>query len=241
MRTRAQAQADRRSLWREIERQHRADAKAKIASLREQSRAARQRRKHALRDAKERCRAERLAARERARALRLRVMEDLKAAVQAERQAARQSCSIRVGEARAIKDEIHRTRAELMAEKKYQRDLRRIEAANRQRRREAPRITRIERAGESDDEVVANLPADLVPLFQRVRRGIKATPRMTRTEAFLKWAEDHPSEVLTALDDKTDALIRELEQREREAARSLRIGPPKRARYTAAQLAKVPF
>lgn len=37
---------------------------------------------------------------------------------------------------------------------------------------------------------------------------------MSRTEAFLKYAEEHPSEVLEAIDDKTDALIRELEQKE---------------------------
>jgi hypothetical protein len=53
-----------------------------------------------------------------------------------------------------------------------------------------------------------------------VKRGIKASPRMSRTEAFLKYAEEHPDEVLVAIDDKTDALIRELEQQKREARRS---------------------
>ena len=240
MRTHAQAKSDRRELLRDIKNQHRREAKEKIASLRMQGHAARERRKGALRDAKERCRSERLAARERARAMRLRVLEDLKAAMRAERLAARQSCSIRIGDARSIKDEIQRARAELQAEKKYQADLRRIESAHRQRRREAPRITGLERRSESDDEVISNIPADLVALFQRVKRGIKATPRMSRTEVFLKWAEDHPSEVLSAIDDRTDALIRELEEKEREAARALRRGPA-RARYTPEQLVDVPF
>ena len=33
----------------------------------------------------------------------------------------------------------------------------------------------------------------------------------------LEYAEEHPDEVLVALDDKTDALIRELEDQERQA------------------------
>ncbi len=216
---------DKQRLWRDINREHRRQAKEKIASLREQLREARRRRKFALRDAKERCRAERIAARERARAMRLRVLEELREAMRAESVAARQSCSVRIGEARAIKDDIQRSRAELLAEKQYQADLRRIERANRQRRKEAPRVTRIERQAESDDEVRGNIPGELVPLFERVKRGIKASPRMSRTEAFLKYAEEHPDEVLVAIDDKTDALIRELEEREREARRSLRRGP----------------
>jgi hypothetical protein len=240
MRTRAQAAADRRQLMREINRDHRRKAKEKIASLRVQLREARHRRKFALRDAKERCRAERIAARERARAMRLRVLEELREAMRAERGGARQACAVRLGEARAIKDDIQRSRAELLAERKYQADLHRIERANRKRRQEAPRMTRIERQGESDDEVRGNIPPDLVPLFERVKRSIKASPRMSRTEAFLHYAEEHPDEVLVAIDDKTDALIRELEGQERQARRELRRGPP-RARHTVEQLADVPF
>jgi hypothetical protein len=240
MRTLTQAKADRRELWRDIKRQHRREAKEKLANLRAQLRATRDRRKGALRAAKERCRGERIAARERVRALRLRVLEDLKATVRAERLAARQTCTVRLGEARGIKDDIQRARAALLAERKYQADLRRIETAHRQRRREAPGVTRLERQGESDDEVRTNVPADLVALFERVKRSIKASPRMSRTEAFLKYAEEHPSEVLTAIDDTTDALIRELEQKERDAARSLRRGP-QRARHLPEQLAEVPF
>jgi hypothetical protein len=49
----------------------------------------RRRRKLALREAKERCRAERIAARERARAMRPRVLEELREAMRAERLDAR--------------------------------------------------------------------------------------------------------------------------------------------------------
>jgi hypothetical protein len=162
--------------------------------------------------------------------------------MRAERLAARQTCSVRLGDARAIKDDIARARAELVAERLYQRDLRRIEAANRQRRREAPRITRLERQDESDDEVRQNIPSDLVPLFERVKRSIKATPRMSRTEAFLHYAEEHPAEVLEMIEDKTEALIRELEAKHDEAARAVRR-PVRRThlRRTTAELTDVPF
>jgi hypothetical protein len=148
------------------------------------------------------------------------------------------------GEARGIKNDIARARAEVLAERSYQRELRTIERTNRKRRLEAPRITRIERHGESDDEVRSNVPADLHPLFERVKKGIKSTPRMTRTEAFLLWAEQHPAEVLAALEDKTEAVIRELEAQHRDTHRSMRrprATPPRRARYSPEELAAVPF
>ena len=129
----------------------------------------------------------------------------------------------RLGEARGIKDSILRARTELHAEK------------------EAPRVTRIERQAESDDEVRSNIPPELVALFERVKRGIKASPRMSRTEAFLHYAEENPDDVLVATEDKTDALIRELEAQYSEARRSLRRPPPRRPRYTPEQLAEVPF
>jgi hypothetical protein len=56
----------------------------------------------------------------------------------------------------------------------------------------------------------------------------------------LHYAEENPDEVLEAVDDKTEALIRELEGQHREARRSLRRPPP-RPRYTPDQLAEVPF
>jgi hypothetical protein len=146
-----------------------------------------------------------------------------------------------------LKDEIARDRAAYLAERQYQADLRRIEQANRQRRKEAHGSTRIERQSESDDEVRANIPPELVALWERVKRGIKASPRMTRTEAFLHYVEEHPHEYLDAIEDKTEALIRELEAKHAEAHRELRRGPRKASCPTGAcggtaeQLAEVPF
>jgi hypothetical protein len=204
---------DKKLLWRDINKEERKKKRALLVELRGQIREARARRKDVLLAAKERCRSERIAARERARTLRLRALQELREAVEADRTAARQTCSVKIGEARAIRDDVERARANHAAQKEYQRDLRRIEAANRQRRKEHPHATHIERRAESDDEVRSNLPPDLVPLFGRVKRAIKATPRMSRTEAFLKYAEEHPDEVLGIVDEHVDALIREFESR----------------------------
>ena len=204
---------DKKALWRDIAREDRKKKRALMFELRAEVRAARARRKQALFEAKERCRAERLAARERARSLRVKALAELSEAKAMDRTAARQACTVRLGEARAIKDDIERARARVAAEKQYRRELRRIEAADHQRRREHPHATYVEKRSESDDEVRTNISPDLVPLFERVKRGIKATPRMSRTEAFLKYAEEHPDEVLGDIEDKTDALIREFESK----------------------------
>jgi hypothetical protein len=73
-------------------------------------------------------------------------------------------------------------------------DPRRIERVNRTARAMKPKVSKAVRRSESDDEVRANLPADLVPLLERVKRSIKAGPRQSRTEAFLEYAEEHPGE-----------------------------------------------
>jgi hypothetical protein len=56
------------------------------------------------------------------------------------------------------------------------------------------RTTAAERAHESDDEVRQNISAELLPAFEAWRRRVKATPRMTRTEAFLQLAHDNPAD-----------------------------------------------
>ena len=210
---------NKKLLWRDINREERKKKRALLVELRAQIREARARRKDALLTAKERCRSERIAARERARTLRLRALQELREAVEADRTAARQTCSVKIGEARAIRDDVERARAKHVAEKEYQRDLRQIEATNRQRRKEHPHATHIERRAESDDEVRANIAPDLVALFERVKRSIKASPRVSRTEAFFEYAEENPDELLSAVEDQADALVRELEMRERNMAR----------------------
>jgi hypothetical protein len=230
---------DKKWLMRDIERDHRKKARQKLVELRAQLRTARSERKAAMKSAAETCRINRLAARERARALRIRGLAELREAGRLEREAARDVCNVGKQEAKS-KDGVERRRAELLAEKKYQAEMRRIDRGNNARRREHPHSTYIERRSESDDEVRFNIAPELVSLFERVKRGIKATPRMSRTEAFLKYAEEHPDEVLAGIDAKTDALIRDLERQEREAHRSLNRRAP-RPRHVPELRSEAPF
>lgn len=227
----------RAALRKDIDKDHRRKARAKLTALRAQLRAARLSRKNAMVEASSRCRAERIAVRDRTRLERLRALEELRRALHAERQAARDACAVRREEAKhATSDAVQRAHGELEAERKYQGDLQRIERGNRERRLATHRASSRERRSESDDEVRVNIPAELVALFERVKRGIKASPRESRTETFLRYAEEHPHEVLAAIDDKTDAVIRDLERQQREVERYVR-----RRRYTPAELADVPF
>jgi uncharacterized FlaG/YvyC family protein len=233
---RASRQA-RAALMRDIERDHRKKERAKLVALREQIRAARLARRNALADATSHCRAERLAVRERTRMERLRALEELRKALHAERQAARDACAVRKEKAKiATSDAIERARGEHAAEAAYQGDLKRIERGHREQRRGARGTSASERRSESDDEVRSNLAPELAALFEKVKRGIKGSARESRTEAFLRYAEEHPDEVLSAIDDKTDQVIRDLERQEREAARQFR-----QRKYTPAELAAVPF
>lgn len=230
---------DKKLLWRDINREERKTKRALLVELRGQIREARARRKDALLAAKGRCRSERVAARERARTLRLRALQELREAVEADRSAARQTCSVKIGEARAIRDDVQRARAKHAAEKEYQHDLRRIETANRRRRKEHPHATHIERRAESDAEVRSNLPPDLISLFERVKRVIKATSRRSRTEAFFAYVEEHPDEMLNAIDDKTDALVREHEARLHEETHH--DSKPRERAHRLPHLADAPF
>jgi hypothetical protein len=152
----------------------------------------------------------------------------MRQAVQSERQAARNACKADLAAARALQSHVEQARAKLAAEQRFRREMRRIERSNRERRSElAPKRAHRERMTESDDEVRANIPPELVGLFERVKRSIRGSERQSRTEAFLHYAEEHPSEVLAAIEDRTEAVIAALEAREREAARALRRPIPR--------------
>lgn len=74
---------------------------------------------------------------------------------------------------------------------------------------------------ESDDAVIFNLGEnrELIGLFKSVRRKIKASPRRSRTEAFLEWVHDHPEELDAYRSKKQLEYEREAKKifREREA------------------------
>ncbi len=228
MLTRAEGRRQRAAIMREIAREHRKAQRIELRSLRDALREAHQKRRSALREAKQACRSGRVLARQHAKELRTRLLAEMRQAVQSERQAARDACRADLAAGRALQSQVEQARAKLAAETKFRREMRRIARANKERRRElAPRRVHRERMTESDDEVRANIPPELVGLFEKVKRSIRGSERQSRTEAFLHYAEEHPAEVLTAIEDRTEAVIAELEAREREAERALRRPIPR--------------
>lgn len=222
MMSRAQGRAQRKAIQRQIAAEDRKKRKAQVVALRQAIRDARAAHRRALAHAVDKCRTARVYARSRVAALRAKAFEDLAHAVGLERQAAKTTCETARGEAAGHKSAAQRARAELRAEAEFRRSMRRIEKSAKERHRELARKRRpSERRRESDDEVRANIPAELVYLWERVKRKIKAGPRISRTEAFLHYAEENPREVLVALEDKTEATIRELEAKERAARKRL--------------------
>ena len=190
----------------DIAREHKRELREKLALLVADLRDARAMRRGAIVAAKHQCRAQKLSARTRARELRARLLEELREAIRAERAAARSSCAVGLRDARGIANRVQRARLELLAERKYRREMRQIERSNRKRFLEAKRASATELRGESDETVRGNIPPEMVPLFDKVKKSIRGSDRMSRTEAFLHYAEEHPGEVLAGIEDQTDTL-----------------------------------
>jgi hypothetical protein len=203
----------------ERERYQRSAARGKVRALRTRAAEVRAMSREARAAAKAFCRAAKEAVRAKSARERHR---DLSAQIRAEKASARSACDLRKGEARKLLDAAAVARAELDAERKYQAEIRRIEASNRARA--SARVVRASVVrSESDDEVRGNIPPELVPLFESVKRSIRASDRKSRTEAFLEYAEAHPGEWYAAIEDETERRIAEMQAR-------MRAPNPRRAR-----------
>lgn len=62
---------------------------------------------------------------------------------------------------------------------------------------------------ERDERVTENLPADLLPLWKRMRNQFKGSP-MHRYEMFMQYVEEHEDEGIEALVDEADAAVARL-------------------------------
>jgi len=233
--TAAQARKQRKQLKSEIDAGHKRAALEKLATLRGNIAAARKSSKPRRAEAIELCRIGRSMAKEQAKRLRIEGRAAILEAIKQERLAAREACNQRKAKVREdVRSDVARARAELREEKAFQREIRGIEA--RARKQERPRTSARERRQESDDAVRSNLPADLVPLFERVKRQIKGSERESRTEAFLKYAEENEAEVIAAIQERAEREIARLQRDEAKEVRALR-----RRGFSAAELAAVPF
>lgn len=149
---------------------------------------------------------------------------EVKAALEREinemRQAERNRCALRKARVR-VESESARDRVRREARQRSRDELaaRRIE---RHRARELAKHRRAERSKESDDDVRANIDDEFVPIFNVVKARVRARPGMSRTEAFLHWLEDNPSEVWALREDLAEKKLRALIREEQEAARALR-------------------
>lgn len=189
---------------REIRAEHREAERERLAKLRQALFDAKAFRALAMADFRDKCRGELAGARE----LRLLAKE--------KRASARSAC--RTGRAELGEETSTRVldaKRELAEERQFQREMHRAE--RRGRAKVKLRRTKREAGAESDDEVRSNIPAELVPVFDRVRRSIKGSERRSRTETFLEWVEAHPEEVIAA---EADAAELEAERmwREHESA-----------------------
>lgn len=199
---------DKARIKRELEQERRQKAVAHLRDLRVQIKEARVRRRLAVRSVRDQCRTARARLKEARKKLRTR-------------------CDARAELARTAGDaDIRESKRRLSEERSYQRALRGSEAAGARKR--APRSTARERAQESDDEVRRDLPPELVPIFERLKRHVKGGPRKTRTEAFLEWVEDHTEEVARLQSDADELAVRRMVAEREKLERELYGRQPRR-------------
>lgn len=230
---------DKKKLWREIERDLKRKARARLVELRQAIRHARASHKEKLARAVSLCRSARGELAARLKAERIATMERLRETAARARLEARSACAASKMAARA---DLPRARSAYVEERREQKRLRQIERENRRLAHAASAAVRAgarraEHRQESDSAVLQNIPPELVPLWKRVGRSIRGSARQSRTEAFLRYAEEHPREVVSAVEvDAEEKLARLLAQQEH-ASRAMRRG-----RYRdAAAYSEVPF
>lgn len=209
-----------------------------VAKVREALRAAQARRRSALAKALKACARARRGVSEKIRAYRSEQMARINHEVKLMRNQARARCQSRRHRIRESgARQIDKTRADLRELARYQRQVERLAATRKRRQLSTSR----ERAQEDDDAVRSNLPRELRPVFERVKRVIKGSRHRSRTEAFLEWAESHPEDVLAYQGDETEREVRALIAQHEAAQRQLRKTRPARARRRAAGDGEVPF
>lgn len=233
----ASAEQHGRKLKRELSSYLRDQDRAKLRLLRAKINAARVERRHAVTAARGLCRTARTKLKNKQAAERARLA--LKQAK--EREALRAKCLATITEARKSG-----STALSRASDEYREALalkRQLDRTRSQRSKLDGRTSKSERRQESDDEVRANLPEELIPVFDATRKTISGSDRRSRTEAFLEWAEAHPEDVYVLQQESADLYLTKLLEEQEEHKKAVR----KRGRYSQspeklrAMLAEAPF
>lgn len=206
--------SERRYLQRELARHLKDQDRAKLRELRAKIDTARVNRRASLTAARQQCRSARLDLRDRQKLERV-ALRDMQRSKRRKGQAA---CATGKAGARELgRLEEAAAQAKLREERRLQEE---VHAADKRGGR--VRSTARERRQEDDDAVKANLPAELVPVFEHVKKKIKGGPRRTRTEAFLEWAEENPDEIVLVQQAEAEQYLEKLLLEEKEHARAMR-------------------
>ena len=228
--TAKQLTAQRRQLRREMDRDLRAKDSAKLKKLREHLRHAKALKRQRMAEIVQGCRAVRKANVERTKRERAAARVAVNEKAEKRRKAARASCELAKKKTRKKSDDaIERAMQNLAAERKYQATIRRYAQPaklNGSRRGARGGAKAAERRAESDSRVAQNISQDLLPVWERMKHRIRATPRMTRTEAFLQWVHDNPADVYRITDEAIEADVSRLV--EEEARMAAEYKDPKR-------------
>jgi hypothetical protein len=210
-----------------IKRQALAHIQARIGQLRA-------RRRQALRFVAGKCREARHRARDAIKRRRVAARDALRVELRAIRSECSNRCKLRKHRVRASYDgAIARERAALVERRERESLSRKLDT---HRAKHARKHRAAERRSESDDEVRANIPAELVAIFDRVRSKVRGSPGLSRTEAFTHWIEEHPDEVWRIHEEQAAAeLARLLREQKRQSPR------PVSTRARRAQLEVAPF
>lgn len=213
--------AQRRQLRKELERDFRAKQRATLKGLRDQLKAAKAERRKTMRAVVAECR---------------RIRKDSKAYIREKRTSAREAINLErdelfgadraacMGRKGATRDEfaqgIGATELEVAEERSSQQAYRRAVGkdpmigprSTRPRRGDAGR----EAQAESDSEVEQNISPELVPVWRRVKRKIKATSHLSRTEAFEHWVMENQGDVQIMINEDAEAGVAEMVRQEQE-------------------------
>jgi hypothetical protein len=205
---------ERKYLQRELAAHLKQQDRAKLRELRAQIELARLNRRMWLTAARQQCRSARLDLRDRQKFER----EVLREEHRTQRGKGRSACDTGKESARELgRLEQATAQEKLREERRLQRE---VHAADARGRR--TRSSKRERREEDDDAVKRNLPADLVPVFEQMKKKIKGGPRRSRTEAFLEWAEENPGEIVAVQQADADRYLEKLIAEEAQHARAMR-------------------
>jgi len=211
---------NRAALARAVKEEQRRLRRVALEQLRFQIAGVHRRRQELVERVRAQCRRARARVKDRIAARRAEVKAELEREVAEMKQAERNRCALRKARVR-LESESARDRLRREARER-RRDELATQRIERHRAREHAKHRKAERQKESDDDVRSNIDAELVPVFNVVKARVRARPGMSRTEAFLHWIEENPSEVWALREDLAEKHLRALIREEKEAARALR-------------------